>query len=372
MKFRQIAVMAVLVTLLGACSRERRDMVTSSYGDQLLMGEVVMAGTGDPSPAGVRVSVRGTGMMTTLGDDGQFSFAGVPQNALLDFVRESDGVQASLELEVARGSVTIELAQSSATRRSRRRTVGPTRERTYEFEGVIRTATPESIVVFTSKQEEVTIALTEDTLIRHGNRMLTAADLLADTRVHVKAKMVDNAYSAISVWVQNQDDGDDDDGDDDGETPAVVREYEGLVVTASATELVVDTSRGEQVTFLLTATTDIRKGNTPVAPETILPGTRVHVKATEGADGAKTATRVIVQNTHIEVELEGTVASLDTASLVVTTASGDQTVNVERSTQIRKNGKKITLAEVAVGDTVEVGGTRVDATTVSAKKITVQ
>jgi hypothetical protein len=368
MRFRQIAVMAVMVTLLGACSRERRDMVTSSYGDQLLMGEVVMAGTGDPSPAGVRVSVRGTGMMTTLGADGQFSFAGVPDSAQLDFVRESDGVQASLELEAASGSVTIELAQSSATRRSRRRTVGPTRERTYEFEGLIRTATPESIVVFTSKQEEVTIALTADTILRHGNRMLTAADLLVDTRVHVKAKMVDNAYSAISVWIQNQDDGE----DDGEEEPAAVREYEGVVVTASATELVVDTSRGEQVTFLLTATTDIRKGNTPVAPETILPGTRVHVKATDGADGTRTATRVIVQNTHIEAELEGTVASVGTSSLVVTTATGDQTVNVEASTQIRKNGKKITLAEVVVGDTVEVSGTRVDATTVSAKKITVQ
>lgn len=366
MKLTRIAVMMMVALVLGACTRERRDTLTGSYGEELLSGQVVMSGTANTSPAGVRVSVRGTGMTTTLQDDGQFYFAGVPANADLDFSREADGVAATLRMEQSSGFVVVELAQTNAKKSSRRRTVGKTRETTYEFEGVIRAATAESIVVFTSKKEEVTIALTAETIIRHGNRTVTPAELLPNTRVHVKARKVADAYSAISVWVQNEDD-----GDDDGEEPAVVREYEGTVRSASATQLVVFTSKKEEVTFTLTATTDVRKGNTPVAPASIVPGTRVHVKATDNADGTKTATRVTVQNTNVAAELEGTVASVGTTSLVVTTASGDQTVNVSKSTQIRKSGKKISLADVAAGDTVEVSGTRVDATTVDAKKITV-
>ena len=365
MKVSRIAVMMIVAIALGACSREDRDSITSPYANDLLTGQVVMSGGRNASPAGVRVSVRGTGMTVTLTDDGQFAFAGAPKVADLDFMRDADGIQASVRLEDTSEFVVIELARSNARKSSKRRTIGKTREKTFEFEGVIRSATPESIVVFTSKKEEVTIALAPDTVIRHGNRVLTPADLLVDTRVHVKARLVADAYSAISVWVQE---GDDDGGDDE---PAEVREYEGIVVSATATELVVYTSKKQEETFVMTPATEVRKGNTPVAPETILPGTRVHVKAAEGTDGTKTAVRVTIQNTNVAANFEGVVASLGTSSLVVMTAEGEQTVNVTSSTQIRKNGKKITLAEVAVGSTVAVEGTRVDATTVSAKKISV-
>ncbi|HEX8029464.1 MAG TPA: DUF5666 domain-containing protein, partial [Vicinamibacterales bacterium] len=88
----------------------------------------------------------------------------------------------------------------------------------------------------------------------------------------------------------------DDGGNDDG--PAA-REYEGTVRSASATQLVVYTSRKVEETFVLTAETSIRKGNTPVLATDIQVGWRVHVKATTSTDGAtKTATSVIVQNTR--------------------------------------------------------------------------
>jgi hypothetical protein len=44
----------------------------------------------------------------------------------------------------------------------------------------------------------------------------------------------------------------------------------------------------------------IRKGNTPVAPEGIQAGWRVHVKATADAAGSNTATRVTVQSTKVK------------------------------------------------------------------------
>jgi hypothetical protein len=366
MKKLLILMMLGAVGLMG-CNGRGESSITGTYGSSMISGEVVVTGMPNTSPAGVEVSVRGTGMTATLGADGQFAFANVPEGAELDFRRAADGIEASLHVESSSGFVTIELQQNKAAataKKSRRRSGGKGGEKVYEFEGLIRSAAADSIVVYTSHKEEVTIGLTADTIIRHGQTLLTPADLLVDTRVHVKASKADDAYTAFLVIVQNEDDGEDD-------TPPAVREYEGKVVSMTATELVVFTSHKEEVTFAITADTVIRKGSTTFDLAQILIGMLVHVKATPNADGTNTATLVIVQNTRVAAKLEGTVASVDTSSLVVTTTTGDVTVQVSSSTQIRKSGKKIALSAVAVGDSVEVEGTQVDATTVAATKITV-
>lgn len=364
MKFRQAWLAVMVVAALAACNGHH-ETVTGTYGQGMLSGQVVMSQVPNSSPAGVQVTVRGTGMTQTLAADGQFVFAGVPDGAQLDFTRAEDGIEASLAVGQSTGFVVIELAQNTAKKSSRRRGVGATREKVYEFEGTITAVDgTTSLTMFTSHKEEVTINLTDATIVRKGNRILTLADLAADMHVHVKSRKVEDAYSAILVIVQEP--------DDDSEPPAVT-EYEGVVRSAAADQLVVFTSHKEEVTFVLNADTVIRKGNTTVAATDILPGMTVHVKATTSEDGTtKTATLVILQNTRVEVELEGTVASVGTSSLVVTTADGDITVNVANSTLIRKQGKKIALSAIAVGDKVEVEGVKVDATTVNAQKITVQ
>ena len=364
MRMRSLVGLMMAGMLLASCQREHNAM-TGSYGQGMLSGQVVVADLVNSSPAGVVVSVRGTGMAMTLGDDGRFAFAGVPDGATLDFRRDADGIEAAMQLEQSTGFLTVQLAKSTASK-GKRRGVGQGSKDIYEFEGVIRSAAADSIVVFTSHKEEVTIGLVPETVIRKGKTILTPADLQVDWRVHVKARKVADAYVAVQVIVQNTNG---DGGDDD---PATVREYEGTVVSASATELVVFTSHKEEVTFAITAETVIRKGNTPVDPAAIQPGWRVHVKATANADGTNTASQVIVQNTRVETKIEGTVASVGTSSLVVTTAAGDVTVQTTNSTQIRKGKSKITLADIHVGDRVEVEGTRVDATTISAKKIRVE
>jgi hypothetical protein len=369
MRLRRLVVAMAVVAAFTACSG-RHESMTGSYGDGMLSGEVIVTGTRSSSPDGVEVSVRGTGMTVTLSEDGAFAFAGVPEGALLDFRRASDGIAASLRVAEGSGHVVVEVQGNAAKKSSRRRGVGKGPERVYEFEGVIRSSTAASIVVFTSKREEVTIALGPNTVIRKGDQRLTAADLLVDTRVHVKATKAGEAYTALEVKVQEDDKGEDDD-------PPAVREYEGIVRSAAANQLVVFTSRREEVTFALTAETDIRKGNTPIAAADIQTGWRVHVKATVNADGTKTATRVIVQNTSggedgEKVELRGTVASVAASSLVVATTTGEVTVRITNGTQIRRGNKKITLAAITAGNKVEVEGRRIDATTIEAKKIAVE
>lgn len=370
---KRLLILLVLATVgLMGCNRRGESPLTGAYGSATISGEVFLSGVSNTSPAGVRVSVRGTGMTATLGEDGQFAFANVPEGALLDFQRAVDGIEASLRLDASSGFVSIELQQGKATatakKSGRRRAGARGGEKVYELEGLIRAVAADSIVVYTSHKQEVTIGLTPDTIIRKGRTMLTAADLTVDTRVHVKARFANDAYSAVLVIVQEEDG---EEEEDDG-TPPAVREYQGWVVRSTAQELVVFTSKKEEVEFAITEETVIRRGSSTFNLAQILIGMLVHVKATANADGTNTAVLVIVQNTRVEAEIEGTVASVGGSSLVVTTADGDRTVLVSQSTQIRRGGKKIALSAVTVGATVEVEGTLVDATTIQAKKITVE
>lgn len=287
MKLRHLTLVAVIAIALVACKSERSSM-TGSYGGGLLSGQVSITGGG--SPAGVEVSIRGTGMTTVLTDEGRFTFASVPERADLDF-RRADGLAGSLRLEEGETSLHVELGPNGAKKSSRRRAARGG-EKVYEFEGLVRGATDTEVVVFTSKQVDVTIGLTPETIIRKGNQILTAADLVPDTRVHVKAKKTDETYTAVLVIVQNQEDGED---DGEGEEPKARKEFEGTVISAAADQLVIFDSHKEEVTFVIDAQTIIRKGNTPIAAADIQAGWRVHVKATTADDGTKTATQVIVQ-----------------------------------------------------------------------------
>lgn len=285
---KRIGTLCVIAMLLGACSGRERATMTGSYGSGVVTGEAVLSEGG--SVAGVEVSVSGTGMSSRLAADGKFAFAGVPEGAELLFERASDGIAETVKLDSANAHVTVDLSKKSG---GRRRAVGPSKE--YQFEGLVVSATDAQIVMTTSR-EQVTIALTAQTVIRRGNTPVLAADLTAGQRVHVKATRSGDTFTASQVIVQGKNDDDDDSGDDDGPN---VREYEGTVVSASATQLVLNSSKKVEETFVLNAETDIRKGNTPVAAADIQAGWRVHVKATAPADGAtKTAVRVIVQNTN--------------------------------------------------------------------------
>jgi hypothetical protein len=360
-----VVMMMMAAFTIAACRGNERATLTGGYGSGVVSGQVVMAEGG--SPAGVEISVRGSGQSVTVGADGRFAFAGLSENITLDF-RRADGVDTSLRLDQS-GEHTIALTQTTAKKTSgRRRSIGGGGTKVQQFEGLIRTAAAEQIVVYTSHKEEVTIALGAQTVIRKGNTTLTAADLTADMRVHVKAQQTDGKWTALLVIVQN-DGSEDDDGEEDA--PAV-REYEGTVVRASATELVIIDSHKREVTFAINGETVIRKGNTPVLPADILAGTRVHVKATGAADGARTAVQITVQNTTIHVSITGTVSAVSGSGLTVSSDGTTYTVQTNGSTQIREKGKKVSLSSITAGDTVKVEGTKTAATTILAKSIEVK
>jgi hypothetical protein len=360
------------VLVLAACQGERAT-VTGQYGAAMMTGQVVMAD--GSSPAGVSVTLRGSGITTVLRTDGQFAFAGTPEEGELSFERAADGISALLRVEPGSGPMVVELSKSGASKKSSKRRSGRggsgSGVKVTEFEGVISSVSETGIVLFTSKQVDQAIAFDAATSIRKGKTALTPADLTPAMRVHVKAKPVDTAYVATLVIVQDDGSGDDDDGEDDQPEG---REYEGIVLTAAEGQLVIRDSHRDEVTFVLDAATDIRKGNTPVAAADIQPGWRVHVKATRSADGAvNTATRVIVQNTNggsdDDVKLSGRVASVAGTALTVETGRGTVTVQTDASTRIERRGSAILLTDLVAGEKVKVEGTRIDATTILATEI---
>lgn len=246
MRMARWAVVVVAITGLAACNRH--ESLTGSYGAGVVSGQVVMAAGTSASPAGVRVSVVGTGMSTLLGPDGQFTFAGVPDEAELRFMRD-DGIDARLGVPVAGGAFVIELNGNAAKSGKKRAapSVVP-----IEIEGLIKTAAPGSLVITTSHKEDVTVVLTDATVIRHGHTAIAAADLEPGDRVHVKAMVKDGVKTALEVKVQNQGE----DHEDDGSATMTAN---GLVKSVGATSLVVSSVPKGDVTVQVVASTIIKK-----------------------------------------------------------------------------------------------------------------
>jgi hypothetical protein len=282
-----VLALSLVAFVLCACQGNERASVTGSYGTGVVTGVVVM--TEGSSPAGVEVSVRATGMSARLTADGQFTFAGVPEQADLVFQRPADGIHATLRLETANGPIVVELAQATAKKSGRRRAVA---SRTFQFEGLVQSATETQLVIETKQQQNLTIVLTAGTIIRHGGKDLTPADLVAGTRVQVKASLVNDVFTAVEVIVQKRAD---DDDEEEADKPTV-GQYEGTVVRASASELTIFSSKKKEVTCVLNAETVIRKGKTSVLATDIQPGWRVHVKAAPSVEGTtQVARQVTVQ-----------------------------------------------------------------------------
>ena len=63
-----------------------------------------------------------------------------------------------------------------------------------------------------SHKVDVTVTITTDTIIRHGDQTLTPNDLKVGDRVHVKAKVTGSDNVAIEIMLQNGENGDDGQG----------------------------------------------------------------------------------------------------------------------------------------------------------------
>ena len=239
---------------------------------------------------------------------------------------------------------------------SHRRAVGT---ETVQIEGLIKTVMSGSLVITTSHGDDVTVMLTDKTEIRHGETPIAAADLKVGERVHVKATQAKGVTTANEVIVQ-------DENEPENETSAA-----GVVKSVGTDSLVVTTANGD-VTVNVDKSTIIRMKDMAITLADIKVGDRVEAEGTQVDAHTILAKMIQVEEANEpenEVEIGGVVKSVGTSSLVVTTAKGDVTVNVDKTTVITKQGKAIALADIKMGDMVEAEGTLVDAHTLNATKI---
>lgn len=359
MKSIRLGLAAMALVALVACEQEVP--FTGSFGDGLVSGQVFLGGDLEgSSPAGIQASIPGTGMELVLAADGRFLFSGVPEDAEIRFSRSSDGISASYQLGRADGELYLEVTRNSA-RRSRAR---PVTARATQLEGLILEVSDTSISVNAAGKGSTVAVIDADTVIRKGNQPLTPADLSVGDRVHIVAQPEGDTFIAKIITLQM-----DLDGSEERERQEI--ELEGLILTASETEIQVDAAGRGPTVVAITPETLIRKGHRLMTPDELEEGWRVHVKASQGEDGLE-ARLIIVQNMNgngggeeggeeesPEVQLEGKIVSISATAIVVDAAGmGETEAAINGDTVIRKGNTSLTVGDLHEGDRVHVKATR--------------
>ncbi len=291
MRNRLVILSIAVAVVLVSCSRHEA-VPTGSYGERVVAGQVVMASeVANSTPAGVEVSVVGTGMTATLAADGRFTFIGVPDNAELRF-RRADGIDARVRVPSG-APLVVELSGTTAmSSHSRRRGVSPKDPGpSQQIEGLIQTASGDSIVVLDSHQQVVTVAIDASTLIRKGDQFVQAGALAAGDRVHVKALVINDVLTALQIIVQNESAGDDG-GDNEGGTTMTAN---GPVKSVDGTTLVVTSQPKGDVTVNTDASTIIRKQGQIVTTADIRVGDEVNCLGTRVDDHTLLARQIEVR-----------------------------------------------------------------------------
>ncbi|HUP63650.1 MAG TPA: DUF5666 domain-containing protein [Thermoanaerobaculia bacterium] len=352
-----LAIALVLCFFLTAC--QERATFTSAFGQGIVTGTVVLGeDLGGGTPAGIEASIPGTGMEALLAADGQFVFAGVPEEAEIRF-RRADGIDVSYSL--GRGDATgmvIEISKSGAKRGRKRAVIG----RSLQFEGLVVTATKESIVLDAAGKGIVTVQIVDSTQIRKGNRIVSATDLEAGARIHVMARPEGDGVVALLILVQGEAGG-------EGEPEAKV-EIEGIVLAVVDRTITVDAAGKGALEISVPGGIEIRKGNRSYELSELQPGWRVHVRATRTENGL-VAELILVQETggdgkdeegedESRVELEGLILEISPTSITVEAAGrGPTTARIDSSTKIRRGNTSLTAEDLKAGDKVHVKAERV-------------
>lgn len=156
-----------------------------------------------------------------------------------------------------------------------------------------------------------------------------------------------------------------------------VSQFEGMVRSASATEVVVFTSKKVEQPIAITPETVIRRGNALLTPADLTAGARVHVKALK-TDTGFNAFLIVVQGGEEDDspegrELEGLVVSSSAAQLVIIDSRAvQQTFVLDAATVIRKGNTPVLPAEIQPGWRVHVKATTAADGMRTATRVTVQ
>jgi hypothetical protein len=257
-----------------------------STGGTSLSGSAVISGTlagvqssnsaFHPASSGLTVTITGTNISATVVPGGTFVLNGVPSgNVELHFT--GPGVDATVTISDVVNNETIHIV---VTVNGSRADVSVTDRETpnsgTELEGLITSIDPPSRTLVISG---TTVSVPVTATIRHGDQVLTLADLRLGQRVHVKGTVSGSTVVASEVMLQD-------------ENPKV-SQLEGIVSSASGTcpslAFTVDATK-----VTTTASTQVKDASC----SQVVNGVRVHVEGILQADGSIVASSVDVQGGH--------------------------------------------------------------------------
>jgi hypothetical protein len=246
-------------------------------------------GGGDP----IIVTVQGTAITTTVGDDGSFTLRGLPTGTFtLVFTQGGITLGTATFAEVKPNqeiTVTIEVTPSGVTVVEERRTgIG---HGDIEIEGLVEQIlelNPVGDSRFLIDGREV-VARSGQTAIREGNTARTVNDVLVGRQVHVKGTFMDAVRGVTPVLaseIKLQ-------GPEASPSPepspspgskcfaaGAKAEVEGKIVAKGGSDITVAQQGKGDYQCLVNADTPIRKGNTSYTFDELQTGWRVHVKGT--------------------------------------------------------------------------------------------
>jgi Domain of unknown function (DUF5666) len=235
-----------------------------------------------------------------------------------------------------------------------------------EIEGVITANDGTSILtVLDQRLGSVTVTTDANTTILHGNTVLTLADITVGMTVHAKAALQgDGTYLASVIEVQDENTNSSSDTQTD---------LSGTIKSITAPDFVLTTDSGDVTIHTDSSTVFMEKGQIKTFADLAV-GDDAEADGILQGDGSLNASKVTFEPPETEeVEVQGTVKSVNAPSFVVTTESGDVTVTTDGSTQFFKDGHDpATFSDVVVGAQVEADGTLQSDGSVLASKVKIE
>ena len=298
------------------------------------------------------VTVVGTSIAATVDGAGRFTLRNVPPGRVqLQF--SASGADARLDLDdvAEREEIHIEVRVNGATVEVEQNEREKPDQRA-EVEGRVTSVSATGLMV-----GDKNILVPAGTVIRHGGTPMKLTDIHVGDRVHVKGMKTATGVTATEIMVQT------------GNGPGPEAEQAEVKGSVAAPK----TGTCPSIAFNVGAQKVSTNGSTEFRDSTcaaLAVGDQVEVKGTRQADGSILATRVEVEKRveQQEVELKGVVAAKTTTCPSISFNVGTTKVMTNSATEFRD----ATCAALAVGDQVEVKGTRQTDGSVLATRVKVE
>ena len=258
------------------------------------------------------VTVQGTPITTTVGDDGSFTLRGLPTGSFtLVFTQGGVTLGTATFGEVMPNqeiTVTIEVTPSGVTVVEERRTgIG---HGDIEIEGLVQQILeldPVGDSRFLIDGREV-VARPGQTAIREGNTAKTVNDVLVGRQVHVKGTFMDPVRGVTPVLaseIKLQGPAASPSPEPSASpvskcfAPGANAEVEGKIVAKGGADITVEQQGKGDFQCFVSAGTPIRKGNTTYTFDQLQTGWRVHVKGTGLGESGNVC---LVQASEVKVQ----------------------------------------------------------------------